>query len=309
MSKPSESGNSFNSQKKTFEQTLPLKPIQSELVIEVVTNTLRNEVEKTGITDVILGLSGGIDSALTLHIAAQAFDKKKIHAFYLPYTTSSPQSYEHAKLAAKNTGVTLQTIDISNMADAYFEQEINSSSNSTDADIKMQKLRKGNVMARLRMIALYDQSAKINALVLGTSNKTEILLGYSTLWGDMASAVNPLGDLYKYQVRELSRALQVPNAIIDKPPSADLWEDQTDEDELGITYDMADRILFHWIDLAWPKSRLLESLAHIDTAAEKVEMILKKVQYSQYKRKMPLIIKLSETTIDREFRYPRDWGL
>ena len=301
---------------KSFEQALPLKPIQSELVKEVVTNTLRNEVEKTGIKDVILGLSGGIDSALTLHIAAQAFDKKRIHAFYLPYTTSSPQSYEDAKLAAKNTGVTLQTIDISKMADAYFEQEIHSDSKSTgktDADksanLKMQKLRKGNIMARLRMIALYDQSAKLGALVLGTSNKTEILLGYSTLWGDMASAVNPLGDLYKYQVRELSRALNVPSEIIDKPPSADLWEDQTDEDELGITYDLADRILFHWIDLAWPKTRLLEALAHIEGAAEKVEMILKRVQYSQYKRKMPLIIKLSETTIGREFRYPRDWGL
>ncbi|MES0491653.1 MAG: NAD+ synthase [Leptospirales bacterium] len=283
---------------KTLETALALPPINTKTALTILTRTLQNEVTKTGISKVVIGVSGGIDSALTLYLAARVFPKENIHAIFMPYQSSSPSSRDHAHEATDKLGVKLDTVEITNMADPYFA-----------TFPPEERLRRGNILARLRMIVLYDQSAARRALVLGTSNKTEMLLGYSTLWGDMASAVNPLGDLYKFQVRALSRELGVPDNIIDKPPSADLWEGQNDEDEMDITYNLADRILYHWIDKAWPKTRITAALKASGENPENADLVFQKVQRSQFKRKMPIIVKLSETTVDREFRYPRDWGL
>ena len=160
-------------------------------------------------------------------------------------------------------------------------------------------------MARERMSILFDYSAKEQALVLGTSNKTEILLGYSTQFGDSASALNPIGDLYKTQIWEISRYMGVPVELIDKKPSADLWEGQTDESELGFSYLMADKILYEMVD----ERKNLEELLDLGFDKEILDKILKKIKFSQYKRKLPIMLKLSKRTMDKEFRYPRDWGV
>jgi NAD+ synthase len=165
-------------------------------------------------------------------------------------------------------------------------------------------MRRGNVMARLRMIALYDRSQAMNALVVGTSNKTESLLGYTTIYGDNASAINPLGDLYKTQVWQLAKYLGVPEQIVNKPPSADLWPGQTDESELGITYNDVDELLFYMIDLRERDDALLKRRF----SAECIQKIRNILSRTQYKRRLPLIAKISSRTINADFRYPRDWG-
>jgi NAD+ synthase len=294
--------------------TLPLPETNCKVAVDILQKAFKIEVEKTGIKKIVLGLSGGIDSALTLFIATRALGSKNITALFLPYKLSSTLSKKHALLAANACDLPLTEIDLTPMADAYFNvmtvpqnTEIKNTDPTTSENLI--KLRKGNVLARLRMIVLYDQSVLTNGLVAGTSNKSEILLGYSTLWGDMASAVNPIGDLYKFQVRDISMHLKIPSAIVDKPPSADLWEGQTDEGELKMTYDFIDRILYHWVDLGWNKERIIAAVEKSGVEKENVDSIFRRVMTSQYKRKMPLIIKVSEKTIDREFRYPRDWGL
>jgi NAD+ synthase len=171
-------------------------------------------------------------------------------------------------------------------------------------DPKMGDKRKGNIMARMRMIVLYDQSEVFKGLLIGTSNKTEILLGYTTMWGDMASAINPLGDLYKTQVRQLARALEIPSVIIDKPPSADLWVGQTDEEELGFTYEDVDKLLFLIVDQRYNAQECIE-----EGFDEKfVNAVLARVRRNQFKRMMPPIAKLSNRTIGYDFLYLRDWG-
>jgi len=177
--------------------------------------------------------------------------------------------------------------------DAYFER-------FPEAD----QVRRGNKMARERMTILFDHSAKLKALVLGTSNKTELLLGYGTLYGDMASAINALGDLYKTQVWQLARHMGVPDVIVQKKPSGDLWAGQTDEEELGFTYDEVDRVLYMMVDRRYELSDLVEA----GFEERFVRAVFAKVQASQYKRRLPLIAKVSSRTIDRDFRYPRDWG-
>jgi NAD+ synthase len=184
-------------------------------------------------------------------------------------------------------------VDISPMVEAYFEGRPDAS-----------KERRGNKMARERMTILYDHSMALRAMVVGTSNKTEIMLGYTTLWGDMASAVNPIGDLYKCQVRALARHMGVPAAIIEKAPSADLWSGQTDEGELGFSYDDADRTLYELID----RRRDCESLIADGFDEQLVRRIYRMIRDSQYKRRMPVIAKLSHRSVDRDFRYSRDWG-
>ena len=278
----------------------PLPPIHLQLAADTVTEILRAEIQKTGLKKAVIGLSGGIDSALSMVIAARALGPENVTAVMMPYKLSSPNSLAHAKLIAEKFGVEAIEEEITAMADPYFE-----------AHPDIDKVRMGNVLARLRMIVLYDYSAKLGGLVVGTSNKTEILLGYSTLWGDMASAVNPIGDLFKTQVFSLSAFLDVPSEILNKPPSADLWEGQSDEKELQITYDLADRILYHWVDLCWSKERIKDYLKQhkSDIAPDKIDYLLKRVSRTQFKRKMPIIAKVSSYTIGREFRYPRDWNL
>ncbi|MGA9174245.1 MAG: NAD+ synthase, partial [Thermoactinomyces sp.] len=202
----------------------PYLRLDEELVATLLTTALREEVKKAGFDKVVIGLSGGIDSALSLYLAVKAFGPENVVAVRMPYKTSSPGSLEDAQAAIDATGVEAVTIDITPQIDAYFEQFPEAT-----------PLRRGNKMARERMTILYDLSSVYNALVVGTSNRTELLLGYGTQYGDTASAVNPIGDLYKTQVRQLSAHLGVPEQIITKAPSADLWEAQTDEGELGFS--------------------------------------------------------------------------
>ncbi|MGL5656310.1 MAG: NAD+ synthase [Fusobacteriaceae bacterium] len=260
----------------------------------VLVDFVKEEVTKSGFKKVVLGLSGGIDSAIVAFIAAKALGPENVLGIMMPYKSSSKESVEHAKLVIEKLGIQSKLIEITPMVDAYFEIE---------KDIS--NMRKGNKMARERMSILFDYSAKEGALVLGTSNKTEILLGYSTQFGDSASALNPIGDLYKTQIWEISRYMGVPSELIDKKPSADLWEGQTDESELGFSYLEADKILYEMIDERKDMFELLESGFN----KEIIEKIAKKIKFSQYKRKLPIILKLSSRTMEREFRYPRDWGV
>ncbi|MFA6878207.1 MAG: NAD+ synthase, partial [Fusobacterium sp.] len=206
----------------------PMDEIEKK-VVEFV----RDEVTNRGFKKVILGLSGGIDSALVAFIATKALGKENVSTLMMPYKTSSPESLAHGKLVVEKLGVKTKKIEITPMVDAYFETEKGATS-----------LRKGNMMARTRMAVLFDNSSKEDALVIGTSNKTEILLGYGTQYGDTACGINPIGALFKAQVFELAKRFGVPKELIEKKPSADLWEGQTDEEELGFTYDLADEILF-----------------------------------------------------------------
>ncbi|HYA01162.1 MAG TPA: NAD+ synthase [Candidatus Binatia bacterium] len=267
--------------------------IDPALVTDILTGFVREEVRKVGFRRGVVGLSGGVDSALTLAIAGRALGAGNVLPVIMPYRESSPASERDARLVAAQLGSEPLVVDISPQVDAYFER-------FPDAD----RNRRGNKMARERMSILYDLSWARGALVIGTSNKTELLLGYSTIHGDMAYALNPLGDLYKTQVWALARHLGLPDAVISKAPSADLWEGQSDEAELGFTYAIVDLLLFHMVDERCTGAEL-RALGFADDLVERVE---RRVRDSQYKRRLPLIAKLSDRTIDRDFRYPRDWG-
>lgn len=267
--------------------------LHCEFVQKILTGFIVNEVRKAGFNRVVVGLSGGIDSALSAYLGARALGPANVWGLLMPYRTSSPESREHAELVVKQLGIQSDVIDITPMVDAYFER-------IPDAH----PVRRGNKMARERMTILFDHSAHLKALVLGTSNKTELLLGYGTLYGDMASAINPLGDLYKSHVRQLARHMGIPDSILQKAPSGDLWVGQTDEAELGFTYEEVDRVLYLMIDRRYEIPEIVA--AGFDE--QFVRAVLAKVQSSQYKRRLPLIAKISVRTIDREFRYPRDWG-
>jgi NAD+ synthase len=265
----------------------------SGLLRRILTGFVRDEVRKVGLGRVVLGLSGGIDSALVAFIAAEALGPENVHAVCMPYKSSNPESEAHARLVAEACGVNYSVVPITTMVDSYFEL-------FPDAD----NMRRGNKMARERMTILFDHSALLSALVLGTSNKTELLLGYGTLFGDMASALNPIGDLYKTQVWQLSEEMGVPRAVVEKKPSADLWAGQTDEEELGFSYRQVDRLLFRMVDQRMTRDELLA--AGFET--EFIDMIYRKIQNSHFKRRLPVIAKVSNRTIDRDFRYSRDWG-
>jgi NAD+ synthase len=267
--------------------------VNTSLLRSVLVGFIREEVRKVGLKRAVLGLSGGIDSALVAFLAAEALGPENVYAIIMPYRTSNPESEAHARLVAEQLGIRHDVIEITPMVDAYFARY-------PDAD----NMRRGNKMARERMTILYDHSAAWSALVLGTSNKTELLLGYGTLYGDMASALNPIGDIYKSQVWQLSDALGVPRVIIDKKPSADLWAGQTDEQELGFTYREVDELLYHMVDLRYSRDELLAK----GFAADFIDKIHSRVQNSHFKRRLPIIAKVSNRTIDRDFRYSRDWG-
>lgn len=267
--------------------------LECETVRKILTGFIDNEVRKAGFERVVVGLSGGVDSALSVFLATEALGPQNVWAILMPYRTSSPESAAHAALVVNTLGIHSLTVDITPMVDAYF-------AGFPDAD----HVRRGNKMARERMTILFDHSARLGGLVLGTSNKTELLLGYGTLYGDMASAVNPLGDLYKTQVRQLARHVKVPTVIVEKQPSADLWAGQTDEAELGFTYEEVDKVLSLLVDQRCEVPDLIA-----EGFDEKfVRAVYHKVQASQYKRRLPVIAKVSSRTIDRDFRYPRDWG-
>jgi NAD+ synthase len=267
--------------------------VDCALVTEILTGFVREEVRKVGFERGVVGLSGGIDSALTLAVVCRALGPENALPVIMPYRASSPASERDARLVAAQLGTTPLVVDISPQIDAYFDRY-------PDAD----RNRRGNKMARERMSILYDLSLARAALVVGTSNKTELLLGYGTIHGDMAHALNPLGDLYKTQIFALARHLGLPAAVIEKAPSADLWEGQSDENELGFEYAAVDQLLHQMIDERRTRAEL-HGLGFDDAF---VKQIQRRVRDSQYKRRPPLIAKLSNRTIDRDFRYPRDWG-
>ena len=271
--------------------------IDSEFTIQVLTRFIQIEVTKVGLKNALLGLSGGVDSAAAAFLCARALGPEHVWGVMMPYRTSAPESLEDARKVVQATGIQSREIDITPMVDAYFDPARWS---GTEASM----VRRGNKMARERMSILYDLSAELSALVVGTSNKTEILLGYGTIYGDMASALNPLGDLYKTQVKQAARALGVPENIIQKQPSADLWQGQTDEGELGVTYAEADKLLYHLIDERASKKELIT----LGFEEKRVREVTERVRRMQFKRKPPLIAKVSRRTVDYDFQYARDWG-
>jgi NAD+ synthase len=268
-------------------------PCNTALLRKILVAFIRDEVRKVGIERVVLGLSGGVDSSLSAFLAAEALGAENVLAVRMPYRTSSQDSLGDAESVIKALGIHSLTVDITAQVDPYFER-------FPDAD----KRRRGNKMARERMTILYDQSARWQALVLGTSNKTELLLGYGTLHGDMASAVNPIGDLYKTQVWALAEAVGVPDSVVRKQPSADLFQGQTDEDDLGFRYRQVDELLYLMVDERYSTEEL--EAAGFETAF--IRRVSDMVRNSQFKRRLPVIAKVSQRTIDRDFRYARDWG-
>jgi NAD+ synthase len=270
-----------------------LLDINTDLARKVLTDFIRTEIQRAGFKRAVVGVSGGVDSSLACYLAAEALGPENVLALRLPYKTSSPDSLEHAQIVIDTTGVQSATYEITAMVDGYLKLV-------PEAD----QVRRGNVMARARMIVLYDQSAAFQGLVVGTGNKTEILLGYTTLYGDAACALNPLGDLYKTQLRQLARAVGIPQVIIDKPPSADLWQGQTDEGELGFTYERVDQLLFLLVDQRYSPQDCIE--AGFEEGF--VKRVLEIMRKNQFKRMMPPIAKLSDRTVGYDFLYLRDWG-
>ena len=249
-----------------------LKEVHNELV-----EFLRENFKKAGFSKAVLGLSGGIDSALVAYLLRDALGKENVLAIMMPYKSSNPDSLNHAKLVVEDLKINAKTIEITDMIDAYFKNEKDASS-----------LRMGNKMARERMSILFDYSSKENALVVGTSNKTEIYLGYSTQFGDSACALNPIGDLYKTNIWDLSRYLKIPNELIEKKPSADLWEGQTDEQEMGLTYKEADQVLYRMLE----ENKTVEEILAEGFNKDLVDNIVRRMNKSEYKRRMPLIAKI-----------------
>jgi NAD+ synthase len=267
--------------------------VDAPFVIELLRGFIADGVRKVGFERVIVGLSGGVDSSLVTALAVSSLGADSVVALFMPYRSSDPQSLIDALAVCESVGIKAEIVDITPQVDTYFDR-------FPDAD----RTRRGNKMARERMSILYDHSMAERALVLGTSNKTELLLGYGTLFGDMASALNPIGDLYKTQVYALARALGLPQSVLTKAPSADLWVGQSDEDELGMRYAVVDQVLHLLIDERRSKAEVMA----LGFDAAEVDAIVARVRGSQYKRRPPVIAKLSNRTIDREFRYPRDWG-
>ena len=275
------------------EPVFPPLAINPELVRGILIGFIRNEVRKVGFERVVLNLSGGVDSSLVAVLAAEGLGQQNVMALILPYKASDPKSRTDALQVVAQLGIHHLEVDITPQIDAYFAR-------FPDAN----QVRRGNKMARERMTIAYDQSLAWRALVIGTSNKTELLLGYGTIYGDTASAINPLGDLYKTQVWQLADAVGVPTAIVQKAPSADLWAGQSDESELGFQYRKVDQLLYFLVDRRYS----VGELKRLGFEQAFIEDIIRRVRDNQYKRRLPVIAKLSSRTIDREFRYPRDWG-
>ena len=267
--------------------------INTDLARKILTGFVHTEITRTGMTRAVLNLSGGLDSALACFIAAEAMGPENVLAIRLPYRTSSPESLSDAQKVIDATGVQSMTVEITDMVEPLFAKFPD-----------MDNTRKGNIMARQRMIVLYDQTAAFRGLAVGTGNKTEILLGYTTLYGDSACALNPIGDLYKTQVRQLSRAMGVPESLITKPPSADLWMGQTDEGELGFTYAEVDQLLYLLVDERYTPQELVDA----GFAEPFVKAVVERVRRNHFKRVLPPIAKIGNRTIGYDFLYPRDWG-
>jgi len=259
-------------------------------ITEYLEQFLDNEVNKTGLKNVVVGLSGGLDSAVVAVLAQNVF-KDRLLCVKMPSHYSSQSSLDDADELCRDFGIKAIECCIDPLLKPY--EQLN-------AD--MDNLRRGNLSARLRMVTLFDISAKHSALVLGTSNKSELMLGYGTLFGDLASAVNPIGDLYKSEVYELAKYLGVSKSIIKKPPSADLWAGQNDEEDLGYTYAQLDHAMKLYVEDRMSKEEMIKM--GIDEVM--LEMIIGRIFKNHFKRKMPVIAKLTSRTINHDFNYPRD---
>lgn len=267
--------------------------INTDLARRILTGFIESEIHRVGYSRAVVALSGGIDSALSCYLAAEALGPQNVLAIRMPYKTSSQSSLDDAQLVIEALGVQSVTIPITPMVDPYLERFT-----------EISRVRSGNVMARTRMIILYDHSESFGGLAIGTGNKTEILLGYTTLYGDSACALNPIGDLYKTQVRQLSQALGIPQSILDKAPSADLWVNQTDEDELGFTYAQVDQLLSLLVDQRYSP----EDCIAAGFEAGFVRRVVERIRRNHFKRILPPIAKLTNRTVGYDFLYLRDWG-
>jgi NAD+ synthase len=266
--------------------------LNTDLARQLIVQFIRAEITRVGMKRAVIGMSGGVDSSLVAYLAVDALGADNVRGILMPYRTSNANSRADAELVAGRLSIETRVVEITPMVEPYLAQM------PDDAR------RRGNVMARARMIVLYDQSEDFHALVLGTSNKTETLLGYTTHYGDNAAALQPIADVYKTQVWQLARALNLPAQIIEKPPSADLWVGQTDEDELGFTYAQADQILY----LLFDERRRVEEVVARGFEEHLVRRILRTVARNQFKRVPAPVAKISARTVGADFLYPRDWG-
>jgi NAD+ synthase len=271
-----------------------LPEIDAEQTAGLIVAFIRGQLEQTGFRRVVMGLSGGVDSATVAFLCARAVGPEQLLGVRMPYRTSSPESEADALRIVEAVGCQTERVEITPMVGPMLELI----GPEEDASLR---LRRGNVMARQRMIVLYDYSAAFDGLVAGTSNKTEALLGYGTLYGDMAAAFAPIGDLYKSQLRDVALFLGVPPEIVAKPPSADLWPGQTDEDELGASYADLDRALYALIDRRWTLTRA--AAAGLDRGL--LEWVARRVAVMEYKRQAPPVAKISLRTPGIDHLYPR----
>jgi NAD+ synthase len=274
--------------------------IDTGVARRVITAFIRAQLAQAGFERALVGLSGGIDSALVAFLVAEAIGADRLLCVLMPYRASSPASRSDAEEVVRRLGCPSELVDITPIVDGYFGQDGNPGSGGPMA-LEASPLRRGNAMARARMLVLYDRSVTWRGLVVGTGNKTESLIGYTTLFGDSASAFNPIGDLYKSQVRQLSVAVGVPDAIIRKAPSADLWPGQTDEQEAGFSYPQLDRLLFWMID----RRRSDEELAAMGFDPPVIDRVGRLVAVSEFKRQVPPIAKLGLRTLGVDYLYPR----
>lgn len=258
----------------------------------VLIHFIEEQFHKKGFTDAVLGVSGGVDSALGVALLVEALGPRNVTGLSMPAGESNPQSQADAEAVAETFGIDLEVVSIRDVVQSFFVEEK-----------KPNRVRVGNVAARVRMMRLFDWSHAHHALVVGTSNKTELLLGYGTWHGDLASSINPIGDLYKAQIRQLADFIGVPQRVIEKPPSADLWKGQTDEKELGVTYDTVDRLLYLMVDGNYSMAALKRS----GFPESMIRKVYGMIVSSQFKRSLPVIPKLSAKTIGLDFHLSRDW--
>jgi NAD+ synthase len=284
----------------------PMFELPDELAIDtgvarrVIAEFIRGQLRQAGFENAVLGLSGGIDSALVAFLVAEAIGPERLLCVMMPYRTSSPASQGDAEAVVAALGCASEVVDITAMVDGYFGADGVAGAAGVEA-LKAASLRRGNFMARMRMATLYDRSVTWRGLVVGTGNKTEALIGYTTLFGDSACAFNPIGDLYKSQVRQLSAAMGVPEAVIRKAPSADLWPGQTDEAEAGFSYPELDRLLFWRVD----RRRSVDEVVELGFDRALVERVDRMVAGAEFKRQVPPIAKLGPRTTGVDYLYPR----
>lgn len=274
--------------------------IDAGIARRIIAEFIRGQLRQAGFERAVLGLSGGIDSALVAYLVAEAIGPERLLCVLMPYATSSPASRADAEEVVRQLGCASELVEITAMVDGYFGADGVPGAGGPDA-LAASPLRRGNLMARMRMAVLYDRSVSWRGLVVGTGNKTESLIGYTTVYGDAACAFNPIGDLYKSQVRQLAVAMSVPDAIVRKAPSADLWPGQTDEAEAGFTYSELDRLLYWRID----RRRTTEELVAMGFEAATIERVDRMVAGAEFKRQMPPIAKLGPRTAGVDYLYPR----